>query len=122
MELKAHSFPHPQHLSDKEQVLVVQHGSYHDPSWMVQSELHKHPTYDYSYYKQHLFYLEPANISIDFENKLDIDSLQIAVIRKTGQFYSEQGYPLRFSATKEIPGPARVFRYTKMEILRGGIK
>ena len=89
---------------------------------MLQSELHTHPTYDYSYYKQHLFYLEPANISIDFENKLNIDSLQIAVIRITGQFYSEQGYPLRFSATKEILGAARVFRYTKMEILRGGIK
>jgi hypothetical protein len=38
-----------------------------------------------------------------------------------GKFYKEKGYPLHYKNKEEVE-PARVFRYTQLGVIKGGIQ
>jgi len=62
------------------------------------------------------FYLEPANTSlINADTLFDGNNLPVRVL-VAGQFYSKDGYPKDYHPAKGSPDPARVFRYTKIEV------
>ena len=63
-------------------------------------------------------YLEPANSKLINADDLP-DGLHITNVKVTGHFYMEKGYPKNFIVGKGDPKPARVFRYDKIQKLRG---
>ncbi|RZK04837.1 MAG: hypothetical protein EOO46_16270 [Flavobacterium sp.] len=69
---------------------------------------------DSSYY----FYLERASSDL-----INADTLWDGVnlplkLKLTGQFYRDKGYPKGYRPGKGIPQPAKVFRYTKIQIIK----
>jgi hypothetical protein len=69
--------------------------------------------------KEHL-YLEPANTSLIQADTLFNGEYFPVIISVTGQFYNKEGYPKNYFATKGDPKPARVFRYSAIEIIQRG--
>jgi len=67
------------------------------------------------------FFLEPED-SIKDKNIYDEwDGSFTFIVRLTGRFYTEKGYPLNYRE-KEHHQPARVFRYRKFEVVSGAKK
>jgi hypothetical protein len=60
-------------------------------------------------------FIEPADISLELPDTLGYQS---DLIRFTGQFYKEKGYPKNYPKTEMEVDTARVFRYTKFEVLK----
>ncbi len=82
------------------------------PQW-IQSKDNKNSDTTKNYLKLH-FYIEPANKSLNFPKYFDAFRHRLKV---KGQFYEREDYP---QGTVEIEEPrtkARVFRYTKFEVI-----
>ena len=68
------------------------------------------------------YYLEPANDKIINADKLwNGDNLPLH-IQVTGQIVSYAGYPTGYNSTKGEPNAEKVFRYTKIKVLKNGEK
>ena len=66
--------------------------------------------------KEYIF-LEPANKHLaNADNLWDGENLPLT-LKLTGQYYSGIGFPKKHKANKGNPPPAKVFRYTKIEII-----
>ena len=63
-------------------------------------------------------FVEPAESSIALPDTVSYLSSRI---KFTGQFYKEKGYPKGYNSDQPVE-KARVFRYTKFEILNNGYK
>jgi hypothetical protein len=62
-------------------------------------------------------FVEPAEGTLNLPDTIGYTG---DVIRFTGQFYKDKGYPKNFPITEMKPEKAKVFRYTKYEILSSG--
>jgi hypothetical protein len=64
-------------------------------------------------------FLEPADSSLILPDTLGYSA---DIIKFTGQFYTEKGYPKNYPKSEEKPEPARVFRYTNYKVIRSNYR
>lgn len=129
--LNCHFYNHPQTLEDKETIIDVElvQGA-HGACWMLLSDFLKMPVIedDTNYLQQkfievHTFYLEEDTTA--FTSKDESEPLYhyhsefYFVLRLTGRFYKEKGFPWQYS-NKEDSEPARVFKYRTIKVLWAG--
>lgn len=69
--------------------------------------------------KEH-FYLEPGDTTLIQADTLFNGEYFPVQISVTGRFYTKEGYPKNYFPAKGDPKPARVFRYTSIEIIQRG--
>ncbi|HUC82808.1 MAG TPA: hypothetical protein VMR70_18000 [Flavisolibacter sp.] len=62
-------------------------------------------------------FVEPADSTLNLSDTIGYSG---DVIRFTGQFYKNKGYPKNYPVTEMNPDKARVFRYTRFKILSSG--
>ncbi|WP_114237548.1 hypothetical protein [Paracnuella aquatica] len=62
-------------------------------------------------------FVEPADSTLTLADTIGYTG---DVIRFTGQFYKDKGYPKNYPITEMDPDKAKVFRYTKYKILSSG--
>lgn len=101
-------------LSDKVETLEVQYTVWGCacPNWIRIKDAESNDT-TRNYLGLH-FYIEPADESPGLPNNFDAFKQHLKL---TGQFYEKEDYPQGTPETEEPLPKARVFRYTKMEIL-----
>lgn len=61
-------------------------------------------------------YLEPASRDLELPDTLFNENIMSLRLKLTGEFYKEKGFPEDFYSPQD-PEAARVFRYTKYEVL-----
>jgi len=66
------------------------------------------------------YFLEPANDKLLNADKLWEGTNIPLQIRVTGQIVSSSGYPTGYNPVKGNPEPERVFRYTKIKVIKNG--
>ncbi len=66
--------------------------------------------------KEYIF-LEPADEHLINADKLWNGNNIPLTVKLTGQYYSGIGFPRNYKANKGVPDPARVFRYTQIEVI-----
>jgi hypothetical protein len=62
-------------------------------------------------------YVEPASSQIKNADDLYTGN-NVVTVRLKGKFYKTLGYPIEYDPVKGSPRPARVFRYTKLNIVK----
>jgi hypothetical protein len=62
-------------------------------------------------------FVEPADSTLNLPDTIGYSG---DVIRFTGQFYKDKGYPKNYPVTEMNPEKANVFRYTEYKILSSG--
>ncbi len=82
------------------------------PNWIRVSEVENNDTLR-PYISYH-FYLEPADSTLEIPETFDAATHHLRV---TGQFYTKKDYPKGTYPSEEILPKAKVFRYTKVELL-----
>jgi len=68
---------------------------------------------------EHTIFIEAADSTLELADTLGYSG---DFIRFTGQFYKDKGYPKNYPKTEMQVDKAKVFRYTKYEILESGYK
>ena len=64
-------------------------------------------------------FLEPADSSLLLPDTLGYSA---DIIKFTGQFYTEKGYPKNYPRSEQDPEPSRVFRYTNYKVIRSNYR
>ena len=82
------------------------------PNW-IQTKDNEDDDTTKSYLKLH-FYIEPANKSLELSIYFDAFRHRLKI---TGQFYVKEDYPQGTVETEEKMSKAKVFRYTKIEVI-----
>ncbi len=67
----------------------------------------------------HCLFIEPAGTSLELPDTLGYPADKIRV---TGQFYLREGYPRQYLTSEEQLDKARIFRYTKYEVIRSAYR
>jgi hypothetical protein len=62
-------------------------------------------------------YVEPANTEVKDAESLLYD-YWVVQLKLTGKFYKQPGYPIGYDPVKGNPDPARVFRYSKLKVVK----
>ncbi|MEO6851953.1 MAG: hypothetical protein ABI166_15025 [Mucilaginibacter sp.] len=99
----------PNELENPSQIITVSYGSVACTcaQWIIQNGIKE---------REYIF-LEPATKKlIDAENIWNGKYLPLK-LKLTGSFFKQKGYPKNYHSEKGKPEPARVFRYTKIEIV-----
>jgi hypothetical protein len=86
-------------------------------NWMEENEYKKYE--DQGKLAENSIFLEPADSSLILADTLGYSA---DLIKFTGQFYTEKGYPKNYEKSEENPEPARVFRYTHYKVLRSNYR
>ena len=81
-------------------------------NWVTPADLKK---YAEGHLHQHCIFIEPANKSLEIPSYFESDRY---FIRVTGQFYINPDYPKGTIQMEEPIDKAKVFRYTKIEVLK----
>src|SRR4029079_14638403 len=81
--------------------------------WAIPSDIDKYN--DTGNLSEHSIFIEPADNAIDLPDTLGYNG---DLIKFTGQFYKEKGYPKNYEKTEESVDKARVFRYKKYQVVR----
>lgn len=102
-------------LSNKIELLEVEYTVWgcECPNWIKTKDKQRNDTTK-SYIQQH-FYLEPANKSLELP--IDFDPFKHR-LKIRGQFYAREDYPQRTVEMEEKMPKAKVFRYTKIEVIK----
>jgi hypothetical protein len=86
---------------------------YSCPNWITTQDRNKY--YTKELLEAHCFYIEPANPSLNLPDSVfQFDKNNIKV---TGQFYIRADYPQGTVELEEPQVKAKVFRYTKIEVV-----
>ena len=64
-------------------------------------------------------FIEPIDSSLELPDTLGYSA---DIIKFTGQFYTQKGYPKNYPKSEEKPEPARVFRYTNYKVIRSNYR
>ena len=64
-------------------------------------------------------FLEPVDSSLILPDTLGYSA---DIIKFTGQFYTEKGYPKNYPKSEQKPEPARVFRYINYKVIRSNYR
>lgn len=83
------------------------------PNWIQTTDNVNRDTTQ-NYLSQH-FYIEPANKSLELPDEFDAAKHQLKL---TGQFYVREDYPQGTIEMEEPMPKAKVFRYTKLELVQ----
>lgn len=62
-------------------------------------------------------YVEPANSKVKDAESFLYD-YWVVQVKLTGKFYKQPGYPVGYDPVKGNPKPARVFRYSKLKVVK----
>ena len=65
------------------------------------------------------FFIEPADTSVELPDTLGYSG---DLIRLTGQFYKDIGYPKKYPKAEMQVDKSKVFRYTKYQVLRSNYR
>jgi hypothetical protein len=87
---------------------------YSFPNWITTEDRNKY--YTKELLEAHSFYIEPANSSLNLPDsafRFDKDNIKV-----TGQFYVRKDYPQGTIELEEPMVKAKVFRYTKIEVVK----
>lgn len=110
----------PNTLENKTQTLELQYVSRacECANWAVPADIIKFADSG-NLLSRHCIFIEPANKDLVLP-----DTFRFATdrIRFTGQFYEREGYPKEYILTEELLDKAKVFRYTKYEVLKSGYR
>ena len=110
----------PNSLENKTQTLELQYVSWGCvcANWAAPMDIKRFADSSYQLSKS-CVYVEPANKDLVLP-----DTIRFATdrIRFTGQFYEREGYPKEYIATEEQLDKAKIFRYTKYEVLQSGYR
>jgi len=82
-------------------------------NWTMPSDIDKYK--DTGKLSDHSIFIEPADSSLVLPDTLAYSG---DLIKFTGQFYKEKGYPKNYERTEETVDKARVFRYKKYKVVR----
>jgi hypothetical protein len=82
-------------------------------NWTTPSDINKYK--DTGKLSDHSIFIEPADSSLVLPDTLAYSG---DLIKFTGQFYKEKGYPKNYERTEETVDKARVFRYKKYQVVR----
>jgi hypothetical protein len=101
-------------LSSKVEILDVEFTSWGCacPNWIQSKDNQRNDTTK-NYIRLH-FYIEPAKKSLELPNRYNPSEQNL---RLTGQFYAREDYPKGTVQSEEPMSKAKVFRYTKLEIV-----
>ncbi|MFL5765400.1 MAG: hypothetical protein ACJ77K_15755 [Bacteroidia bacterium] len=64
------------------------------------------------------FFIEAENSSLKEVENSFVFAVHSNKLRLTGQFYTDKGIASDYDSENEKPDPARVFRYSKIEIIK----
>ena len=103
-------------LEDKTQTLELTYIAWacDCANWSTKEDLEKYSeNVDDTLAKQSIF-IEPANQAVKLPDTLGFNN---DIIKFTGQFYKEKGFPKDYQSFQE-PEKSRVFRYTDYEVVK----
>ena len=106
-------------LEDKIQTLELQYIAWacECANWATLSDINKYQ--DTGILSDHSFFIEPADTSLNLPDTLGYSA---DIVRFTGQFYQEKGYPKNYEKSEQQVQKARVFRYTKYKVIRSNYR
>lgn len=87
-------------------------------NWATQEDIEENPHNYGDSLAMNCIFVEPANSSLALPDSLHYPR---DVIRFTGQFYRDKGFPKNYYSFQD-PEPARVFRYTSYVVVRSNYK
>ncbi len=103
-------------LEDRAQTLELMYVSWFCPcaNWITENEYKRYK--DTGILSDQTFFVEPASQDLTIPDTIGYAG---DLVKFTGQFYSEKGYPKNLVKSDEMPiKRAKVFRYTNYKILR----
>jgi len=86
-------------------------------NWATPLDIDKYQ--DTGILSDHSIFVEPADSTLALPDTLGYSA---DIIKFTGQFYREKGYPEKYPKTEMKANKARVFRYNKFEIVRSNYR
>jgi hypothetical protein len=86
-------------------------------NWATESDIARYR--DTGKLSEHSVFVEPADSTLQLPDTIGYSG---DIINFTGRFYKEKGYPKKYLKTEMQVEKAKVFRYTKYEILESGYK
>jgi hypothetical protein len=87
-------------------------------NWATEADINK-LNHDGDKLANKSIFIEPADSSLELPDTLGYSG---DLIRFTGQFYKNKGYPKQYVKTEQKVEKAKIFRYTKYEILRSNYR
>jgi hypothetical protein len=107
----------PNQLEEKEQTIELTYIAWacDCANWATAEDIEKY-NYNSDTMAAHCIFIDPADTSLLLPERAGIVG---QYIRFTGRFYTEKGIPASFEYGDVKPGKARIFRYTKYEVLPG---
>jgi len=107
-------------LEEKEQIIELSYIAWacDCASWATKEDLQKYADKDADALAEHCIFIEPANKSLTLPDTL---GYSMDIIKFTGRFYKRKGFPKEYSS-QEKPDKARVFRYTKYQVIRSNYR
>ena len=86
-------------------------------NWATPSDIDRYN--DSGKLEDHSIFVEPADSTLILPDTLGYSA---DIIKFTGQFYKEKGYPKNYERTEEPVSKARVFRYMKYQVIRSNYR
>ena len=86
-------------------------------NWIEEDNYEKYSDQDNM--AENSIFLEPADSNLILPDTLGYSA---DIIKFTGQFYTEKGYPKTYPRSEQNPEPARVFRYTNYKVIRSNYR
>lgn len=109
---------YPYSLSDTEKVIEVYYVNYacDCPQWIELKFSKNNPEYETN--ENDCIYLESENPQLQIVEDEFVEDYFLKKLRLTGHFYTDIGISRTYYSEFEKPDPARVFRYSKIEIIK----
>ena len=85
--------------------------------WATPSDIEKHQ--DTGKLSEHSIFIEPVDTSLQLPDTLGYSG---DLIRFTGRFYKDKGYPKHYPKTEMQVDKAKVFQYSNYKILRSNYR
>lgn len=110
----------PNRLVEKEQTIELSYIAWacDCASWATLEDIRKYHDNSGDTLADLSIFIEPADTSLSLPDTLGYNG---DIIKFTGQFYKEKGFPKEYRS-QEKPDKARVFRYTKYQVIESNYK
>jgi len=104
-------------LEEKEQTIELSYIAWacDCANWATIEDIRKFNDNDQDALAERSIFIEPADASLALPDTL---GYSMDVIKFTGHFYKKKGFPKDYSS-QEKPDKARIFRYTKYQVVKG---
>ncbi|OQP60705.1 hypothetical protein A3860_32415 [Niastella vici] len=107
-------------LEEKEQTLELSYIAWacDCANWATSEDIQKYNDTEEDALAEQSIFIEPADKSLILPDTL---GYSMDIIKFTGHFYKKKGFPKEYSS-QEKPDKARVFRYTKYQVIRSNYR